>query len=189
MRLPRPLVAATPLALLFLAACDLGPDYQRPEIAAPTAWSTAPGAAPAWPSSDWWQGFNSARLNALEAQARSANDDLAAAIARVREADAQARIAGAPLLPSVDASFSATRARAPGSVGYSTGNDFNPLLNASYELDFWGKNRAALHAAEASADANRYDRATVELTVMSSVAGTYFQALELRERVQIAQGN
>lgn len=189
MRLPRLRVAAAPLALLLLAACDLGPDYQRPDIAAPATWSTAADAAPAWPSADWWQGFASPRLNQLETQARGANDDLAAAIARVRQADAQARIAGAPLLPSLDGGFSATRARAAGAAGYGTGNDFNPLLSASYELDFWGKNRAALHAAEATADASRYDRATVELTVMSSVAGTYFQSLELRERLQIAQGN
>jgi NodT family efflux transporter outer membrane factor (OMF) lipoprotein len=181
--------AAAPLALLCLAACDLGPDYQRPEIAAPAAWSSAADGAAAWPSADWWQGFASPRLDQLESQARGANDDLAAAIARVRQADAQARIAGAPLLPAVDATFSASRARAPGSLGYSTGNDFNPLLNASYELDFWGKNRAALRAAEGLADASRYDRATVELTVMSAVAGSYFQALALRERLQIAQGN
>ena len=176
-------------ALLGLSACNLGPDYHRPDIPAPAAWSTPPESAAAWPSADWWRGFDSARLNELEAQARQANDDLAAAVARVREADAQARIAGAPLLPSVQAGFSATRSRAPGSNGYGTGNDFSPLLGASYELDFWGKNRAALRAAEASADASRYDRATIELTVMSAVAGTYFQALQLRERLDIAQGN
>jgi NodT family efflux transporter outer membrane factor (OMF) lipoprotein len=70
-----------------------------------------------------------------------------------------------------------------------TGNDFNPLLSASYELDFWGKNRAALAAATASARASRYDRTTVELGVMAAVAGTYFQALELRDRLGVAQAN
>ena len=177
--------------VLGLSACNLGPDYQRPPRPAPAAWHDADAqAAAAWPSQDWWKGFGSPQLDAYMAQARQANDDIAAAIARVHEADAQARIAGAPLLPTLDGGFSATEARGRNaSGGLSTGPQYNPLLSASYELDFWGKNRAALHAAEATADASRYDRATVELTVMSGVANTYFQALELRDRLRIAQNN
>jgi len=68
-------------------------------------------------------------------------------------------------------------------------NDFNPELSASYELDFWGRNRAQRNAARAAALASRYDRQTVALTVISSVATTYFQALELRDRLQVAQDN
>ena len=68
-------------------------------------------------------------------------------------------------------------------------NLFNPVLTASYELDFWGKNRAARDAARAAAVASRYDQQTVALTVICSVATTYFQALELRDRLQVAQQN
>jgi NodT family efflux transporter outer membrane factor (OMF) lipoprotein len=68
-------------------------------------------------------------------------------------------------------------------------NAFNPELSASYELDFWGKNRGLRDAARAAAVASRYDRQTVALTVISSVATTYFQALELRDRIQVAQQN
>jgi NodT family efflux transporter outer membrane factor (OMF) lipoprotein len=68
-------------------------------------------------------------------------------------------------------------------------NVFNPELSASYELDFWGKNRGLRAAARAAAVASRYDRQTVALTVISSVATTYFQALELRDRIQVAQQN
>jgi len=176
--------------LLGVSACNLGPDYQRPELPAPAAWSGADGQAVAWPSTEWWRGFGSPQLDAYITQAQHTNDDLAAAIARVREADAQARIAGAPLLPSVDAGFQATHARAPvSSGGLGTSSEFSPLLSASYELDFWGKNRAALDAAKATADASRFDRVTVELTVMTGVANTYFQALELRDRLDIAQKN
>ena len=64
-----------------------------------------------------------------------------------------------------------------------------PSLSASYELDFWGKNRALRDAARAAATASRYDRQTIALTVVSSVATTYFQALELRDRIQVAQQN
>jgi|SRR5580658_1618132 multidrug efflux system outer membrane protein len=178
-------------ALISLAACNLGPRYHRPDIAPPPAWVTASDAnAPQWPPSDWWRGFNSADLNSFIAQAQSANDDLRAAIARVHQADAQRRIAGAPLLPALSVQATATRARAPQTdIGYITSNDFNPLLSASYELDFWGKNRAALASASAAAMASRYDRTTVELSVMAGVADTYFQVLELRDRLAIASAN
>ncbi len=100
------------------------------------------------------------------------------------------RIAGAPLLPSVDLGATATRERSSlASGGLGVYNVFNPVLTASYELDFWGKNRAARDAARAAAVASRYDQQTVALTVVSSVATTYFQALELRDRLQVAHQN
>jgi outer membrane protein, multidrug efflux system len=188
-------LASTVMSLL--AGCNLGPRYHRPEVPPPPSWVTASAAnAPEWPTSAWWRGFQSAQLDDFISQAEHANDDLRAAIARVHQADAQRRIAGAPLLPSLELEATATRARAPViSIGnspvqrFATGNDFNPLLSASYELDFWGKNRAALTSATASAEASRYDRTTVELGVLAGVAGTYFQALELRDRLAIADAN
>jgi NodT family efflux transporter outer membrane factor (OMF) lipoprotein len=176
----------------LLGACSLGPRYHRPEVPPPPAWLTpSDPAAPQWPASDWWRGFASDDLNQFITQAQRANDDLRAAIARVREADAQRRIAGAPLLPAVGVQATASRTRAPvvENVGFVTNNDFSPLLTASYQLDFWGKNRAALAAATASARASRFDRTTVELTVVAGVATSYFQALELRDRLDIANAN
>ena len=131
------------------------------------------------------------QLNGLIEDAQRANDDIAAAIARVREADAQARIAGAPLLPSVSAGGAATRESLLNltSAGTTTTNEFSALLNASYELDFWGKNRAALDAARLAAAASRYDRVTIELTVMTSVASTFFQAVEAHDRLSVARDN
>ncbi|MGA2343752.1 MAG: efflux transporter outer membrane subunit, partial [Steroidobacteraceae bacterium] len=185
------------LAILcaLTAACSVGPPYAKPKIPLSQTWqaqdSDAGAAGPAvWPAADWWHGFGSARLDQLIAQAQQSNDDLAGAMARIQEADAQLRIAGAPLLPTVDLGASATRERAsvPGE-GIPTYNVFNPVLTASYELDFWGKNRAARDAARALAVASRYDRETVALTVISSVATTYLQALELRERIEVAEQN
>jgi NodT family efflux transporter outer membrane factor (OMF) lipoprotein len=179
----------------LLTGCSVGPTYKRPNIVLPAQWheTGADGAsASVWPAAEWWQGFGSAKLDELIAEAERNNDDLAAAIARVQEADAQARIAGAALLPSVDLGASATRERAKsnsGSGGAQIFNVFSPVLSASYELDFWGKNRALRDAARAAAVASRYDRQTVALTVISSVATTYFQALELRDRIEVAQQN
>ena len=131
------------------------------------------------------------QLNGLIEDAQRANDDIAAAIARVREADAQARISGAPLLPSVSACGAATRESLLNltSAGTTTTNEFSALLSASYELDFWGKNRAALDAARLAAAASRYDRVTIELTVMTSVASTFFQAVEAHDRLSVASDN
>src|SRR5208282_1799029 len=134
--------------------------------------------------------FGSSQLDELIAEAEHSNDDLAGAVARVEEADAQVRIAGAPLFPTVDFGADGTRERAPVSgVGPAIYNVFNPQLTAAYELDFWGKNRALKNAARAAALASRYDQETVALTVVSSVATTYFQALELRDRIEVAQQN
>jgi len=178
--------------LVALTACSVGPAYKRPDIPLPTAWSEAPpdDGAGIWPSSDWWHGFGSEKLNELIAEAQRNNDDLAVAIARIQEADAQARIAGAALLPSLDLNADASRQRAQvGGGGPATFNSFSPVLSASYELDFWGKNRALRAAARATAIASRYDKETVALTVISSVATTYFQALQFRDRLQVARDN
>jgi NodT family efflux transporter outer membrane factor (OMF) lipoprotein len=143
----------------------------------------------AWPSSDWWHGFGSAQLNDLIAQAQKANDDIAAAVARVRQADAQAQIAGAPLLPAFSLAGTGARQRQKPTGGGTpvTFNQFGAQASASYQLDFWGKNQATFNAARFTASATRYDRATVELTVMTSVATTYFQALELQDRLKVAE--
>jgi len=186
-------------ACAWLFACSVGPAYKRPDVAPPAEWRESAGnggangneAPPSvWPAADWWHGFGSAQLDELIAEAERNNDDLAGAVARVREADAQVRIAGAALLPFLDAGASATRQRTQVSgVGSRLSNIFSPQLSASYELDFWGKNRALRDAARAAATASRYDQEIIALTVVSSVATTYFQALELRDRIQVAQQN
>src|SRR5579872_2586759 len=186
------LMSAVPACLL--AACSLGPRYQHPVIAAPPTWVAGEEAAAdpsaAWPSADWWRGFGSPQLDELIAQAQRANDDIVAAMARVREADAQTMVAGAPLLPAAALSAGATRARQrPAAAGSApvTSSQFSALASASYQLDFWGKNRAQLNAARFAATASRYDRATIELAVMTSVATTYFQAIEQQDRLKVAE--
>jgi outer membrane protein, multidrug efflux system len=186
------------LASALIGACSVGPAYQRPQVALPAQWheSSSTGgdgtttSTSVWPAADWWHGFGSAQLDQLIFEAERSNDDLAGAIARVREADAQVRVVGAPLLPSLDLGATATRERAQVSgAGPRVFNVFNPVLSASYQLDFWGKNRALRDAARAAASASRFDQQTIALTVVSSVATTYFQALELRDRIQVAQQN
>jgi NodT family efflux transporter outer membrane factor (OMF) lipoprotein len=203
LRLKRPrerrrLVAAglVLLALGSVTGCTVAPRYQRPTPPAEASWRESgevgvPSAPSVWPARDWWHRFGSSRLDALIDEAQRNNDDLKAAAARIEQADAQVRIAGAPLLPSLSASALAERARSPRALGGGTvlGNSFYPSLGASYELDFWGKNRSLREAALAAARGSRYDRETVALTLVSSVARTYFQVLELEDRLRVAQQN
>jgi multidrug efflux system outer membrane protein len=178
------------MLLLGLQGCSVGPTYRHPDQVAPTNWRTqAPVSSPSqWPTLEWWRAFGSSQLDDYMAQAKSSNDDIAAAIARVRQADAQIRIAGAPLLPTVDLGASASRQRSFG-AGARTPiyNEYTPQLTASYELDFWGKNRAIRESAVAAAQASRYDRDTIALSVDTSVALTYFEALEAHDRLAVAQ--
>jgi multidrug efflux system outer membrane protein len=182
-------------AAVLLVGCSVGPTYKRPDIPPPAQWHETAGDANAakssvWPDAEWWHGFGSTTLDELIAEAERNNDDLAGAIARVQEADQQARIAGAALLPTLDAGINASRQREfVTGEGTKLFNEFNPELTASYEIDFWGKNRATRDAARAAAVASRYDQQSVALTVISSVATTYFQALELRDRLEVAQQN
>ena len=183
-----------PILLLpiLLAACTLGPDYQAPENPSPPAWRNPPAqTSELWPSQDWWQGFGSSQLDLYIAAAQNANTDLAAAEARIREADAQARIAGAPLLPSLSLGANVVHERQPSAVTgrMVTSTAYEPGLTASYEGDFWGKNAATARAAEATALASRYDQVTVSLTVMTGVATTYFRTLELHDRLVVAENN
>jgi multidrug efflux system outer membrane protein len=175
---------------LGAGSCSVGPAYHHPVVATPVVWQNVPAdTSPDWPQTDWWHGFGSARLDEYIARAQAANDDIAAAIARVREADAQARIAGAALLPMLDGGASASRQRQllPNGQPPLSYTEYTPQLTASYELDFWGKNRAIRNAALDTAQASRYDRQVIALTVATSVALTYFEILEQHDRLQVAR--
>jgi NodT family efflux transporter outer membrane factor (OMF) lipoprotein len=182
----------------LLSGCILG--SEKPELAVdiPPAYRAA-GRAPdaALPSLVWWRGFRSPELSALIEEAQVANFDIAAAVGRILQADAQARIAGAPLLPAVDLNANASRSRssqATSSSGLTGGGasertQYSASLSASYEIDFWGKNRATLRAAEETALASRFDREVINLTTIAAVANAYFQVLAAQDRLRVARQN
>jgi len=192
---------------LALSGCDLAKsEYLRPIVELPAFFRANTQAAPApaaeepagEPRDDaaWWSQFGSADLDRMIAQAQDRNFDLAAAEARIRQAMAQQQISAAPLFPSLDFTNSATRQQsAPTSSSSRTGivarpvwsNSFNMQFEASYEIDFWGKNRAAADAANATLQARRFDLATVALTTEANVANAYFQLLGFGERLDYAR--
>jgi outer membrane protein, multidrug efflux system len=177
---------ALSLALAGCAAQNLAPLKQ--ELPAEFEGSRE-RAAVQWPSKDWYREFRSDELNSLVELAEKNNWDVAAARARVAQADARARQAGAAILPSVDAAGNANYLAGHSSQGGGHELDWSAMLSASYELDFWGKNRATAQSARLLAGASRADRDTIALTTLAGVANGYFQILALQERLAIAHAN
>jgi multidrug efflux system outer membrane protein len=178
------------------AGCILTQDLPDPALDIPAGYKAARLTNPdAPPTLDWWRGFRSPELTQLMQEAQTVNLDIAAATARFIQADAQARIAGAPLLPSLNFNGQETYSRTSGSSasGLTNGGrevvNYQASLSASYELDFWGKNRDAAQAAEETAIANRFDRDVVALTALTSVANAYFQVLASQDRIRTAERN
>jgi outer membrane protein, multidrug efflux system len=185
-------------ALLFpaglamgLGGCMLATDQRDPALDVPVRYKDGPQTPDAaLPALDWWRSFRSAELTRLAEEAQTVNLDIAAAKARVLQADAQARIAGAALLPAITGDFDATQSKSPRSTGTGRSSDsYRAFLSASYEIDIWGKNRAAALSAEESAVASRYEADTVALTTLATVASAYFQVLAAQDRLRIAQSN
>jgi NodT family efflux transporter outer membrane factor (OMF) lipoprotein len=174
----------------LLAGCSFVPDYERPSAPVPRAWSTASATTAAAPiSAEWWRLFGSPELDALMAEALAANQDLAAAMARIDQARAVTRIAGAPLLPLVDASGSGARRHDENGGDWRTTTSYGGVLAASYEIDLWGKNAAGLQAAEAALASSVFDRDALTLVLQADVASTYFLAVALKDRLTIARDN
>ena len=173
---------------LPLAGCLLT-DKPEPGLDIPQAYdrsSPKPAVAEAaLPPLDWWRGFRSRELTEIIEETRSANLDIAAAVARIVQADAQARIAGSALLPVVNLNGDATRSHA----AETNSRSVSATLNASYEIDFWGKNRSALRAAEQSAVASRFDREVVGLSTVVATANAYFNVLAAQDRLQVNREN
>ncbi|GGB29177.1 multidrug RND transporter [Sphingomonas metalli] len=182
---------AAPVALLGLAL-DLGacaavphlgaaPEVRTPDSFAASRSLSADGDAPAaWPVADWWHSYGDPQLDGLIAEGLAGSPDLAAALARVRRADALAEQAGAARLPSLDvgATVGATK------QSYNNGipadfvpkgwNDTGRLeADLGFDLDLWGRNRAAFAAARSDAEAARLDREQAALTLTTGIAGAY----------------
>jgi NodT family efflux transporter outer membrane factor (OMF) lipoprotein len=200
-------VASALTALLLgpgLSGCILGSEKPELGLEVPATYREGGHYAPdaAVPALDWWRGFRSSELTRLMEAAQIYNLDIAVAIAQIIQADAQVGISGAPLLPSVtgtgtvqnehfgsSSAASSSLGSGGSSGGASTFNSFNFGLTASYMLDFWGKNRATLYAAEESATVARYNREVVTLTTIVTVANTYFEVLAAQDELRVAHRN
>jgi len=180
-----------------LSGCILGTERPDLNLDLPAAYREGGHKAPdaQLPAVDWWRGFKSSELTSLMDAAQIYNLDIAVAIAQIVQADAQVGGRGAPLLPSATGTATAEQALSaasttPGNIGLSRSfSQYSLGLTASYMIDFWGKNRATLHAAEETATASRYNREIVTLTAIVTVANTYFQILAAQDELRVARRN
>src|SRR5215470_4597938 len=176
------------IALLACGCAAERPPQPPPIVPAAFEYGTAAPSA-SWPAQDWYRGFGSDELDDFVDLAIRDNTDLMVARQRVAQADARATQAGAAILPKVSIDANATYLSGHSQQGSGHELDWFAMLSASYEVDFWGKNRASANAARLQAGASRAERDTVALTLLGGVAGEYFQVLALRERLAIARSN
>ena len=174
----------------LLGGCAVTGSAPAPAPAMPMAYIEAALPDAAAPAPDWWGVFGSAELSALVAAAQAANPDMIIAAERVRQAEAQVRIADATLFPAVNLGVGTSRRETRVHGGnWQAADASSAMLSASYEVDLWGKNSSGLRSAEAALRASRFDGETVQLTLVAGVANGYFQLLSLRGRLAIAREN
>lgn len=190
-----------PLALvamaLSLSACTLGPDYQRPDVPMAAEFKQAEGwkvAAPAdaLQRGEWWTLYGDAELNSLVGRLNVSNQNLAAAEAQYRQARALVRGARSQLFPTIGGSGGVTRG-GQGSTSNSTiqnqargiSESYSLGLDASWELDLWGRLRRNLEANQASMQASAADLAAVRLSLQSELVQTYLRLRVMDEQQRL----
>ena len=181
---------------LVVGACTFAESRPGLDIAVPQKFDRAPAAHAAPVPADWPRLFGSAELDRLGQITASGNLDVAAAAARILQADAQAAIASAPLFPQVTGDANADRAWSPSTAKRKQGpfttaasNNFQLGLTASYEVDLWGKNKFASLAAADTAVATRFARDTLVLSSVAATVNAYFSLLSAQDRLKIASEN
>ncbi len=195
--------AALVLLLAILPAkaglLTVGPDYHQPSNSVPSEYKAEELGA--WkagrpldnvPKGMWWQVFEDERLNDLESQALTANQDLKAALARVDQARATARVARSEFMPNLNFDPSYVRERfSPNqqpSFGNITANTFSTPLDLSYEVDLWGRVRRSFESARADAQASLASYYGVLLSLQSDVAQNYFAIRALDAEILTVDG-
>jgi multidrug efflux system outer membrane protein len=176
---------------ILLAACAIGPGYQRPAVDLPEAWRDVATQGKAAPAERWWTVYADPTLDRLVEEALAHNQDLALAAARVDEARALLQIADAEHMPAIDADFQRDRSRSSerSSVPLPPGvplerNNYRGTLNVAYEVDLWGRLRSASDAARADLLSTRAAQETVRVTLTAQVAQSYFALVGLDAQIE-----
>ncbi len=179
---------------LTLAGCMVGPDYQRPTVEAPASWRVEEKTAQDLANTAWWRQLDDPVLNELIDTAIRENKDLLIAAARVDQFAAQYGVVRADLYPQVGASAQFGQQQVteksgnvfPPGYNFVTGNQ-QVVLNASWELDIWGRIRRSSEAARAALLASEEGRRGVILTLVSTVAASYVNLRDLDKQLEITR--
>lgn len=182
------LAVAAAVALAMTGCATTSPMLQPSVVMAERYDEPAPAGGIAV-TPDWWQRFGSPELQSLVDAALAGSPDLAIAMERVRQAEAQVAMAGASLFPTLDLGFGTSRKSSGGDGGSRTSDASSTTLSVSYELDLWGRNASSVRGANEALRGSVYDRDAAQLTLVSGVATGYFQLLSLRSRLAAAREN
>ncbi len=168
------------LAVSALAGCAVGPDYRRPEMAAPAAYKEAPGWKTAEPRDsavrgEWWEIYRDPLLDGLARQALLSNQTLRAAEAQYRQALAVLGATRAAYFPALSGSLSSSRGQAGPENTAALNTSGRLALNASWEADVWGRIGRAVESNEASAAASSADLQAATLSIQATLVQTYLQ--------------
>jgi NodT family efflux transporter outer membrane factor (OMF) lipoprotein len=197
------LAAVSVLSLLCVSGCAVGPSYRKPATTLEkfhnaVAVEARPTSAPTAALETWWEGFNDPMLSRIVQRARDQNLDLAAALARVRQARAAATEAGAQLLPTFDLNGQATRIHQSleSPVGQIASHlpafnrdqsIYDAGLGASWELDLFGGLRRGREAASAEADAATAAQVCIRISVTADAADAYLRVRGDQARIAVAE--
>ena len=175
----------------LMAGCALGPNYKRPAVESPDSYRFAAGQTTnCFGDLPWWQVFKDPVLQDLIHTSLTNNYDLRKAVARVEQARQQAIAARAPLFPQVGYNGAVGRGRnatfnSPSGLNGMTESSALATLNATWEIDIWGRIRRLSQAARAQYLATDEARRGVMITLVSDMAGAYFQLLQYDQELQI----
>ena len=181
----------------LMVGCASAPRVQQSPIPSPQSWQTkADAATPA--DALWWAAFNDGRLDSLVAQALVYNRDLHVAAARLNAARAQAKIAGAPLLPQLSGGMSRAERKqnfigfpipgqAEGEVLSNASTTYGLSVNASWEIDLWGRLGAGATAALANYQATRATYRGARMSLAAQTAKAWFAAIEAKRQLELAR--
>lgn len=179
---------------LLAGSCTVGPDYKRPAVDVPAGWRLDEKEAKDLANSTWWQQFHDPVLNELIAISLRENKDLLIAAARIDEFAGRYGIVRADLFPQVGASGEYSRQRVTElgenrlSPGYkATTDNFSANVNASWEIDLWGKIRRSTEAAKAQLLASEEGRKAVVLSLVANVASAYVNLRDLDRQLEISR--
>jgi len=184
--------AWAPVAVFLSACTTAGPDYARPPIGLPAQFAANANQAAPDIAADWWKLYGDPDLEALVAATLAKNADLRLAAARVEEAEAVLREAGAAFFPEVAGGYAYARNRVstrtvppPSAIAPLTRSQNQLLASTSFELDFWGRFSRADEAARANLLGSRYSRDVVGLTLAGAAAQSYFGLRSLDAQVAV----
>ena len=185
-------IASTTMTLLALATsgCMIGPDYFRPAIDSPQSWRVSDAKAADLANTAWWEQFNDPVLNDLITTALRENKDLMIATARIDEYAGRYGVTRSQLFPQLGLGYDVSKQKntLPGTTVKGTYNSYDTLLNASWEIDLWGKIRRQSESARAQIVASEEGKQGVILSLVASVANGYINLRSLDRQLEIAIG-